>query len=660
MPEITIVDFFPMIKYFLKPKRGNFQIYTKLPYTIFNRCIFIFICIFSIISGNYSSAQDPGKLILPDHPRLIFFSSDETILRQRISENKHIAALHKVILDSADNMIYEKPVVYKKTGRRLLKVSRTCLRRVLFLSYSYRITNDRKYLKRAEQEMLMVAGFKDWNPDHFLDVAEMTTALAIGYDWLYDDLSRKSRKKIRNAIISKGLLPSRMSQYNGWLQRTNNWNQVCNGGLSLGAMAIYESEPELAQEIIKRARKSIILPQLDYEPDGAYPEGSMYWAYGTMYNVLFIDAYRGIFGSRDSLELGQGFMQSGYYFLHVFGPAGSFNYADCSSKNEFTPALFWYASELKDNTVLYYQSRLIDELSDTAAYNVREAGRDRFLPMIPIWASKLENLEINEPAEKSWSGLGPNPVGLHRTSWDYDGIFIGIKGGSPALSHAHMDIGSFVMDADGVRWALDLGSHDYYQLESKGLDIWNREQNSDRWKVFRYSNFSHNTLTVDNALQSAECYGTILKTSNINEFRSTVLDITSAYKEKFTYALRGIAIADNNRVIVRDEVMNADTSSTVRWAMLTYDNIEIISDHQAVIRKGNKELTFLVVEPQNVKIQTYSSNPQNEFEEKNPGTVMIGFELNLQANEEKTLCVVLIPGNNIYSDRFNNKKLSDW
>jgi hypothetical protein len=106
--------------------------------------------------------------------------------------------------------------------------------------------------------------------------------------------------------------------------------------------------------------------------------------------------------------------------------------------------------------------------------------------------------------------------------------------------------------------------------------------------------------------------------------------------------------------------MNTDKSSIVRWIMVTYDNIDIINDRLAIIRKGDKELKFLVVEPQNVKIQTYSTNPQNEFEDKNPDTLMIGFEVNMKAGEEKTLCVVLIPGDNIIPDEMNCRKLSDW
>jgi len=40
---------------------------------------------------------------------------------------------------------------------------------------------------------LAAARFGDWNPKHFLDVAEMTFALAIWYDWLFDQLDTNLR-----------------------------------------------------------------------------------------------------------------------------------------------------------------------------------------------------------------------------------------------------------------------------------------------------------------------------------------------------------------------------------------------------------------------------------------------------------------------------------
>lgn len=67
------------------------------------------------------------------------------------------------------------------------------------------MTGDDQFKERAEQEMLAAAAFPDWNPSHFLDVGEMTAALAIGYDWLYDALPPASRAIIRQAIVEKGL-----------------------------------------------------------------------------------------------------------------------------------------------------------------------------------------------------------------------------------------------------------------------------------------------------------------------------------------------------------------------------------------------------------------------------------------------------------------------
>ena len=69
------------------------------------------------------------------------------------------------------------------------------------------------------------------------------------------------------------------------------------------------------------------------------------------------------------------------------------------------------------------------------------------------------------------------------SSWKPDATYVAIKGGSPGLSHAHMDVGAFVMDADGVRWADDLGMQDYESLESKGVKLWGKTQDAERWKI---------------------------------------------------------------------------------------------------------------------------------------------------------------------------------
>ena len=82
-------------------------------------------------------------------------------------------------------MIEDPPVVHRLIGPRLLDQSRAALRRISTLAGLYRLDGDHRKADRARLEMLAAAAFPDWNPSHFLDVAEMTNALAIGYDWLY-------------------------------------------------------------------------------------------------------------------------------------------------------------------------------------------------------------------------------------------------------------------------------------------------------------------------------------------------------------------------------------------------------------------------------------------------------------------------------------------
>jgi hypothetical protein len=602
-----------------------------------------------------------GMLPVPDHPRIIWQNGTGEI-HQMISRNERFRQLQRIILNQADAMIPLEVVKREQVGRRLLGVSRTCLKRVLALSYAFRMTGNPKYLKRAETEMLAAASFSDWNPSHFLDVAEMTTALSIGYDWLYNDLKPGSRKAIETAILNKGLKPSVFdtSGNTWWLNAEHNWNQVCNAGMLLGALAIYEDEPELAGQVIKRTRESIQLPSAEYEPDGAYPEGANYWGYGTTYHLILIDAFESGLPAEDALEIGSGFLKSASFYLHIQGPTGSFNYADGYPDQELSPAVFWYAARTGDNGLLWFQKKALDRLIRHPGKLLASGSSDRFLPMVLIWGSRLDTLSFPEPESCSWLGRGNNPVALHRSSWSDSALFIGIKGGSPSVNHGHMDIGSFVMDAKGVRWAIDLGAHDYYKLEVQGIQLFDRSPGGDRWKIMRYTNLLHNTLVVNGALQKVEAFAPIIRNSGEDpRFRYTVVDLSPVYEQQLVSAVRGIALVDSRYVMIRDEILNHESLSRVRWGMVTWDSVQIQGSN-AVIRKDGKSLTFQIRHPEHVNVQVYPTDPRNHFEDKNPGTVVVGFEILLEPGQKENLTVLLIPEGSSIPETIREDGLNEW
>ena len=87
----------------------------------------------------------------------------------------------------------------------------------------------------------------------------------------------KQKKILQDAIVQKGLNPA-IEVYDkevGWHKGNINWNQVCNGGISIGALAIAEHIPEIASKILCTAIESIQLPMKAYEPDGEASRGQL-------------------------------------------------------------------------------------------------------------------------------------------------------------------------------------------------------------------------------------------------------------------------------------------------------------------------------------------------------------------------------------------------
>ena len=589
---------------------------------------------------------------IPSHPRILMFKGEENAIKKKILLDETWRGVHNTIIAESDKLLTAAPIQRIQIGRRLLDKSREAIRRLFFLAYAYRTTSDQKYFLRAEKEMLAISSFSDWNPSHFLDVAEMTMAVSIGYDWMYDQLSPSSRASIKEAILKKGIEPSLNPKHNSWLKAEHNWNQVCNAGMTYGAMAIYEDHPVLARQIINRAIGTIVIPMKDYGPDGIYPEGYGYWGYGTSFNVMFNSAIEKLFGSDFGLNDMPGFLQTAGFMENMTGPSGKpFNYSDAGSNGGFHPAMFWLANKMNDPSLLWQEKKYLqpDQLKTLTG--------DRLLPAVMLWGTGFSADKITAPKSTMWVGNGKNPIAMMRTSWtDPNAIYVATKGGSVSINHAHMDIGSFIMEADGVRWAMDFGMQDYESLESKGIQLFGRTQDAQRWTVFRLTNLVHNTLAINGQHQLVTGTAPITSSGNKSNFMNAVEDLSQIYKDQIKTSKRGIAIVDKSYVIVRDEIETLDKETTVRWTMLTPASVKITESNQAELTKDGKSLMLEVEGPQNIKMKTWSTDPPNSYDAPNPGTTLVGFEVILPAGSKTALNVKLIPKS---AGKISEKKIKD-
>ncbi|MFW6310072.1 MAG: hypothetical protein ACOC1D_03135, partial [Prolixibacteraceae bacterium] len=283
-------------------------------------------------------------------PRLVLNANIERELKKKLKSDPVVQNMYRAIQSNAED-IQQKPLLERvMEGRRLLGVSREMLYRMNMLGMVYRMEKDPKILDRINEELTAVCHFSDWNPSHFLDVAEMAMAVAFALDWTAGKLPKTTIELAQNALIERGIKPSWPENGNhpGWAYGTNNWNQVCNGGLIAASIAIAEVNPELAAKTIHRALDGLPQSLAEYGPDGVYPEGSTYWSYGTSFSVVTAAMLESAFGHDFGHFEFPAFKESAVFKKLSVAPSGwYYNFADCGDKRSENGdiVLAWFASK---------------------------------------------------------------------------------------------------------------------------------------------------------------------------------------------------------------------------------------------------------------------------------------------------------------------------
>jgi hypothetical protein len=644
------------------------------------RLISLWLVTSMLVTGGGVAAQEPSfdyppslsleevrtwvDRIEASHPRLLATRSELDDLRNSLDADPLRRQVAQTIVRQARLMQSLAPVERKLEGRRLLGVSRNCVQRVLTMAMAYHLTGDDAHVQRCQREMLAAARFDDWNPSHFLDVAEMTFALAIGYDWLHDQLDNPSREEIRTAIIEKGVCLPFTTRHRGWVRSRNNWGQVCHGGLTAGALAVAEHDPDLAARTVHNALHNVTRSMAAFAPKGSYPEGPGYWSYGTSYNVILIAVLESALGTDFGLTKAPGFDMTGQYLGLVTGPCGAtFNYADGGSRRSPQPILFWFAERYdRPDWLLGERERWHEGLAEMNRRRRATSG-GRLAPLVLLWMPQ-QHAEPKIRMPLSWYSEDETPITIHRTSWtDPNATFLGLKAGSPSANHGQMDLGSFVLDSDGVRWAMDLGAEGYHGIESRGMDLWNRAQDSDRWKIFRQRNHGHNTLVIDDQLQRAAGSGEIVAFSDDGEASHAVVDMSSVYQGQAQRVQRGVRLMRSGEVLIQDQLVGAKPGSRVRWGMITPASHSALDQPNVELKQEAARLKLGIVAPRNAAwMAINTSRPGNEWDSPNPGTVMIAFESVVPESGDLTLAVLATPGSCASStrDQLQLQPLDNW
>jgi hypothetical protein len=579
----------------------------------------------SIILLLATTAADPAtipaeeailKTLRPGHPRLIAPADAVPRVKMLAAEHPRAKEVYAKVRAEAEKLLDAKPVEYELIGPRLLHVSRRAVGRVYTLATVYRLEGDERFARRAIKEMLAVAAFKDWHPSHFLDTAEMTHAMAVGYDWLYDVLSPGQRETIRRAIVEKGLKAAEpfYREHHWWTTTHHNWNQVCNGGITLGALAVADEEPDLAAYILHQACHSVQIAMREFAPDGACVEGPSYWNYATRYNVLMLAGLETALGTDFGLSRFEGFSVTGDFPIYTLGPTRrTFNFADAGDRQGEAPQLFWLARKFDRPLYAWFEREYI-------------AGDS---PRHLWWFDPRGEKPDDLPLDRHFRRAG---VVMLRSRWhDPRAVFVGFKGGSNAVNHSHLELGTFVLDADGVRWAVDLGPDDYNLPRYFG---------SKRWTYYRLATEGQNTLVIDGKNQDPQAAAPITVFRSKPDDARAVADLTAAYKGHAESVRRGMALLDRKVVLIQDELSGTE-GSEITWQMHTEAEVDT-EGNKAVLRQGDETLRVRILEPKGAAFAVASATPPPP-QRQNEDVRKLVIRLPGRADPLR-LAVLLVPG----------------
>jgi hypothetical protein len=215
------------------------------------------------------------------------------------------------------------------------------------------------------------------------------------------------------------------------------------------------------------------------------------------------------------------------------------------------------------------------------------------------------------------------------------------------------------MESEGVRWASDFGMQDYESLESKGIQLFGRTQDAQRWTVFRLTNRVHNTLTIDDQLQQVKGYAKIDQFSDQPDFMYAISDISSVYENQLALAKRGVAIVDQKFVVVSDELVAPAKPVIVRWTMLTSATPKL-GKNSITLTKDGKTLNLKVNTELKVTMKTWPTAPTTTYDAPNPGTTLVGFEMQLKPGQKQAIQVLLVPGSVDAKSAKFEKALNNW
>lgn len=582
-------------------------------------------------SSDPSGSFTYSYLTSSSHPRVLMCDEDFRKLRAMLADGSYpeLSTQHAKVIAYADGLVgvsiptlseivASYPSANVQKNRHLEELARPAFSHLFACAYAYRTTGLAKYLSECESVLTQLCADDNWYPSSFLSTAEIAMGVAIAYDWLYYDLPKAQRTTIRSALVSKAIQARGLTT----LSALNNTGQVHNAGLLAAALAVWEKDKSRASALIEESIYNMpSIVSAVYEPLGSYSEGYTYWSYGTGFQCLFDEMLLTALGTDKGLSSNTGFRSSGTYRLFMADQVAPFSYAD-GGRITARPghASWWYAAHFQEPSLLF------NELKLTVSDDVRT------MPLILCSLVKYDPINtasVPAPAQNVWvdSNDALAPVLMARRGWTgtNSDVYLGLKGGSANLNHAHMDAGSFVYHNQGIVWSTDIQQKAYSVYTDEGLD--GHGQMAGTWKALVYNSLGHSTISFANYSGATS---KIHPTDHIVSAKATIsnswtsgdeiggeLNLTPLFDGQVSSARRKAVLLSNGDLVIEDRITAlSGTDAELIWRLVTPATVSI-DGSTIVLTRGGKTI-YLTTECTSGTVNSLTMQNWGTFQESRP------------------------------------------
>lgn len=270
-----------------------------------------------------------------------------------------------------------------------------------------------------------------------------------------------------------------------------------------------------------------------------------------------------------------------------------------------------------------------------------------------------------------------------RSDWSDEsswlGVLAGKNDGTSSGFHDHLDIGTFVYQADGIPWAVELGldnygltrygkfNEDYYRVNTSGHNTISVRDGA------ALTLFDQNQLSLD--VDGLDVTAQIEQTVSMDGVHWSRIDMSEAYQKAgwdISHAHRGVALLGPSHkiMLVQDKFQRSSEEPSdidLIWRMYTRSDNYALSDNDRVITldQDGEKLKMFLLEPKDAKFEWRTDNsrrcnilanqpaacstidPSNDeciCEYDRSAFKHIKIEVNSNQSEESHIKVLLVPG----------------